>query len=562
MTAPDDLLGGLLRDLARPEAFPDEAWGATPRGLRQVEVVQTHISVVFLTATRAYKVKKPLSLWGFLDYATPAARQHWCREEVRLNRRLAPDVYLGVAPVLAEGGRLRLGAVGESAGTPDAEHAVVMRRFRAQDTLEARLGAGRASPDDLRRLGRLLGAFHRALPLGAPGRPAPSPEAFAGVLRQNVAATRAFVPRLFPAALHGDLERRFAQQLAGAQAPLARRRDAGRFVDGHGDVRLEHVLVEGSALAVIDCVEFTTSLRHIDACSDAAFLVMDLLTRGRDDLARAFALAWMRATRDAGDRLWGLYVAYRAHVRAKVDATTSLEPEVPEAQRAAKAASAQRHLALAASVLRLAGGRPALVLLRGPSGTGKSVLGAGLAPWLRAVHLRSDVVRKELHGLAPLARPAPGQVAGLYGAAASARTYAALLERGLAAGRRGRSALLDATWLRRDGRREALERARAAGLATVIVDVEAPPELVRERLRARQARGDDASDADVAVYEEQLRTAEPVLPGEAPCHLPYAAGSPVEPLLLALLDGVARQDPPAGGGWGATPCLTPSGGVG
>lgn len=527
----------LLRDLADPRAYPEAAWGGIPAAARRVEVIQTHISAVFLTTARAYKVKKPVRLWGLVDYGTPEARRHWCEEEVRLNRRLAPDVYLGVVPVVERAGRLHVGEPGGAGGA--VEHAVAMRRFRAQDTLEARVLAGAAGADDLAALGRLLARFHAAHPLAPAEARAVRAATFAGVLAANVRATRAFVPGLFPERVHAGLEVALARRLRRSRASLRGRLARGVAVDGHGDVRLEHVLVEGPRTSVIDCVEFTRVWRHLDPVADAAFLGMDLLSRGRLDLARAFVRAYVEAADDPGGGLWELFLAYRAHVRAKVDATTSAEAEVPAEQRAEKAASARRHLALAWALARWGGDRPPLVVLRGPSGSGKSVLAAALAPWLLGEVLRSDVVRKEHFGLAPQDRPGAARRAEVYGASASEAVYAALLERGLGLVARGVTAFLDATYLRAPARTAVLRAAADAGVPCVVLDLECPAAVVRERLERRAAEGRDPSDADLAVYEQQVRTAEPLSPAEAPHVVTHAAGTDPSITLMALLDRVA-----------------------
>lgn len=511
-------LDRLLRELADPVAHPEACWAGVPAGQRRVEVVQTHISVVFLTAHHALKVKKPVALWGLVDYATLQARQHWCEEEVRLNRRLAPGLYLGVRPVLERGGRLVVGEEGEG---PAVEHGVLMRRFDPAHTLERHVQEGRATPALLEEVGRRLRAFHAAHPLEAAARAVLTPRLHAGVLAQNMRATRGFVPQLWPHALHRVLERRLTAGFLRLRGRIRERLASGRCVDGHGDLRLEHVLVGepgagaghgGAAVAVIDSVEFTTRLRHIDPLSDLAFLVMDLLTRGQPALAEAL-LAGYGVTPAERPLLWH-YAAYRAHVRAKVEATTACEDEVPLAQRERARERARGFFALALTLARRGVAAPGLVLLRGPSGSGKSVIGNVLGPWLDAEVVRSDVIRKQLFGLQPLDRPDAEARKVVYGPEAGARTYAEVLRRGLAAVAAGRHAVLDATFLLLRARREVQEAARAAGVPLVLVDIEVPPEVVRARLRERTARGDDASDADVAVYEAQLRTAEPLAPDE------------------------------------------------
>jgi aminoglycoside phosphotransferase family enzyme/predicted kinase len=507
----------LIRELQDPRAYPEPAWSGTPAGARRVEVVQTHISVVFLTTHHAYKVKKPLSLWGLVDYATREARERCCHDEVRLNRRLAPDVYLGVVRIVERDGRWRVDAEdgADSGAARYVEPAVAMRRFRPEDTLEARVLAGSAGGAELRAVGARLAAFHAAHPLRGPALQALSARAHAKVLTQNVRSTRAYVPDLFDPRAHAALERRLAQGLCRLRGTLDRRLRAGAAVEGHGDLRLDHVLLEGGDAArvgVVDTVEFTTRLRHIDRLSDLAFLVMDLLAHGRRDLAAAL-LAGYGVAAEGLATLWH-FAAYRAHVRAKVDATTAAEAEVPEAQRAAARLRARGHLVLAWTLAARGSLPSAVILMRGPSGSGKSVLASAIAPWLDAELVQSDVVRKALFGLAPLARPSAAERAEVYGEQAGERTYAEVLRRGLEAAGRGH-VLLDATYLRADARLEAREAVERRGLSFRILDLQVEPALARERLRRRGARGDDPSDADVAVYERQVETQEPLTTAEA-----------------------------------------------
>jgi hypothetical protein len=532
----DEHLARLLRELADPAAYPESDWEGVEPARRRVEVVQTHISVVFLTARTAYKVKKPLALWGFLDYGTLAARRRWCEEEVRLDRRLAPDLYRGVVPIARSGGRLVVGAAGAA-----EEHAVVMRRFRPEDTLEARLAAGRAAEADVALVARLLARFHREHRLEEAALRRAVPGLFAGVLAQNVRATLEFVPGLFPERLHASLAARLARALRAERESL-RRRAAELAVDGHGDVRLEHVLVETGATSIIDAVEFTTRLRHIDPLSDAAFLWMECVARGRRDLADAFLAAYAAAGGPVDHGLLTLFAAYRAHVRAKVAATTSAETEVPAAQRAAAADSARRHLVLAWALAGQGRGPAPIVMLRGPSGSGKSVLARELAPWLDAVVVRSDEVRKELFGLAPLARPSGEAKEALYASSASQRTYAEVLRRGLEAARAGRVAFLDATYLLARARRAVIDAASEAGVPWLVVDLETPPDEVRRRLAERAARGDDASDADLGVYEQQLAEAEPLSAEERVRTLVARPGDDPSILLTSLAE--AALPPP------------------
>ncbi|MFV1958428.1 MAG: AAA family ATPase [Planctomycetota bacterium] len=520
----------LIEALSRPEAFGAEG---------PVEVVQTHVSAVFLTRDHAYKIKKPLNLWGFLDYGTVEVRKHWCEEEVALNRRVAPPIYEGVAAIR----RRPDGSIGLEGEGEIVEHAVVMKRLPAGATFQEMLDASTLGEDDIREAAATLAAFHRTYRLAPEEAALARPSSFGGVVRQNVLATREAIGRLFPRVVHEGLARRLARLLRNARGLIRQRVAAGRMVNGHGDVRLEHVVRYDGKVGVIDCVEFSPLIRHVDPLCDMAFLSMDLTEKGRPDLARVFEASYLEHLGESDEvarTLMPLYRAYRAHVRAKVDELTWRSPEVDAAVREQKALGARRFLALAWTYAR-EGETPPLVLLRGPSGTGKSALAGKLAPWIGAEVVRSDLVRKELFGLGPTERLDAAGKARLYAPEMSARTYETVLGRGLGWMRRGRGPILDATYLRADARAEVRRAALSIGAPFAIVDVTCPPEEVRRRLAARTAAGTDASDADVKVYESQSKETEPLSAVEERVAVSYASGTPVELVVLEILDVLERH---------------------
>jgi aminoglycoside phosphotransferase family enzyme/predicted kinase len=557
-----------LAGLQDPAAFP--------RAGDRVEVRQTHISLVFLTGDRVYKVKKTVALWGFLDYGTLEKRRFYCDEEVRLNRRLAPGVYLGVAPVVRRGARLAVGEVEADAmprratsqrlASPKADDGevvdwcVVMRRLADEDTLAHRVRTGQAAVVEVEDVGRTIARSHATADRGPAVRGVARPIAFARILRQNFVATHDAVPRAFPEALHAWLARRVGALLRSQRATLARRWRAGVPVEGHGDLRAEHVVrADGPHVpdadrgpdaasppwAIIDCVEFAPTLRCIDPLSDAAFLAMDLASLGRRDLAEAYLAAYLAERPDAdAAALLPLFLAYRAHVRAKVDAHRATEDEVPAADRAAAAAGARRHLALAWSYARTGEDAPPppLVLVAGTSGTGKSMLAHAMAPVLGADLVSSDVERKRLAGLPVTARLSGDALAALYSRAMSVRTYAALAaaaDRSLAA---GRPVILDATYLLRAARAAAVDAAHRRGCPTAIVTVAVPEEIAFERIARRSAAGADASDATWDVHVAQAAAAEPVGRDEADVVLRHDGRRPAEDALMPLLDGLCARD--------------------
>jgi hypothetical protein len=349
------------------------------------------------------------------------------------------------------------------------------------------------------------------------------------------------VPEPFPARVHAGLRTRLLRRLWQERGRIRRRVRAGLMTDGHGDIRLEHVIRRAGRTSIVDCCEFSTTLRHVDPLSDAAFLSMDLSARGRPDLAAVYERAWCEASGDP-DAPWllPLYRAYRAHVRAMVDEQSCRRPEVPEATRERKSRGALRTMALAWSETR-AGAVPPVIVLRGAAGVGKSWLATRIAPWLRAEVVRSDVVRKELLGVDPTWRPGPGAKEEVYGAAMHERTYRALLQRAGEALDRGRAAILDATYLKRFTREEVRAFAAARGAPYAVLDVTCEEAEVRRRLVARAREGRDASDADQAIYEEMMRTAEPLKGDEAALFASHRSGRPAEEALMPLLDVLEAQ---------------------
>ncbi len=514
----------LIADLTRPDAYPHPVDGS-------VEVRQTHISAVFLAGAYAYKVKKPLDL-GFLDFRDLARRHHFCLEEVRLNRRLAPDVYLGVVPVTRAGGR----HVMDGSGEP-VEYAVWMRRLPDDATLAEGLARGELTPDIMAEVGGRLARFHAVADCGAEVAQWAGLETVAFNARENFQQLAPYAGRSLaePVLVRlRDLTERWLDRLR----PVIEDRAARRVPrDTHGDLRLDHIYRFAAApppgdLVIIDCIEFNERFRFADPVSDLAFLTMDLRFRGRPDLATTLAEAWFHVSGDEeGRQLLPFYEAYRAVVRAKVGSMTLDEPEIPAAQRAAEAQRARAHGLLALGALAPAAERPGLVLVTGLPGTGKSRLAAGLAEAAGLAVVSTDVTRKALAGV-PWGEGTPADPhLDLYTPEWNDRTYDACLEQAathLAAG--GRVAV-DGT-LREARRRAAfLDLARQLCVPALVLVCEASAATVRARLDARTG---DASDATWAVYQ-QLR-ARWEAPGAAEPARSVDAGASAERAVGQALD--------------------------
>ena len=505
--------------LARPDTYP--------HGPVTVEVRETHISWVFLAGELAYKLKKPLVL-DFVDYGTGARRREMCVAEVRLNRRLAPDLYLGVRGVAPTADGFEL--TGDD--DPRAiDFVVEMRRYDESQTLSARLERGELHPRDVVEVGRVLARFHENAARVSPAR--------APVL----AAERRFERNLHE--LLGDVEQRseierveslerFAHAFVTAHAQtLAIRAGRGQVREGHGDLRAEHVLL-GDRVRIVDCVEFDPALRELDVADDLAFLVFDLAARGGERFGAILVQAYRDAGGDPGpDALIAFYAAYRALVRAKVALVRGAQLPGTTAEHGRQSAHARDLIALAE---RFAWGarRPLVIVVCGVPASGKSHLARALAELSGLPHLSSDVIRKRLAGLGNTAR-APDET---YRAEWNERTYAELGRRTSDALAGGGGAIVDATFRHRADRR-AFTAALGASPPIVFIECQAPLAVLAHRAADRERTRDRVSDAGLAVVLREQSSWEPLDEVPANALLTLRTDRPVEQTtgdVLALLD--------------------------
>jgi uncharacterized protein len=459
-------------------------------GVREVELVETHVSWVFLTGRHAYKVKKPVKL-PFVDFGTLKLRKHYCEEELRVNRRLAPQLYIAVVPI---GGTPAAPRVGRK---PAFEYAVKMREFAATDRLDRRLEGKRLPDAALPEFGARLARFHSSLP---PVRGI-APDEIGATATRNIDELQSYLGR--GSRREVALLRAWTERQCVRLAPIfVLRAAAGAHRECHGDLHLQNLLWRDGKIVAFDALEFDRKLRDVDIMSEAAFLAMDLRAHGRTDLAYALLNRYLEVGGDyEGLEVLRFYLVYRALVRAKVAA-------IKRTQTAADGHDAERYLATALELRSPT--KPLLVITRGLSGSGKTFVTDALVSRLPAIRVRSDIERKRLHGVAFLARTGSPLAAGLYGSAASKRTYAALAEIADRLLRNGENAIVDATFLRRSQRLEFMQVAAANAAHFVILDCTASAGELRNRLLKRAQSGRDASEADIAVLERQLATEEPL----------------------------------------------------
>lgn len=437
-----------------------------------IEVRETHISWVILTGEYAYKIKKPVRL-SFLDFSTLERRHEDCEQEVRLNRRFAPELYLGVVAIT---GRLEAPQV-NGTGIP-LEFAVQLRQFSSDRELAELVTHNAVTTDALRSFGSHLAHIHAA--------------STAYSVRSNAWAT---VERNLQelAQVPESLEEWLRTEHARLQPLLDRRGTSGRIRECHGDLHAGNVVCWRGELIAFDCIEFNANLRQIDVADDVAFLMMDLSARARRDLAYAFANGWLEVSGDFGAiALWRWFRVHRALVRTKVERLNGHEEQAAGYLRTALA--------------ELERNTPRLIVMCGMSGSGKTWASTQLLQRLGGVRVRSDVERKRLAGLQAQesSRSLPGS--GIYTLEFNERVYTHLTECARTILLAGENTIIDAAFLRRHERLGFIALAEALQVPVTIVHCHAPLDELRSRLLARR---DDASEATVEVLERQATYWEP-----------------------------------------------------
>ncbi len=440
-------------------------------------VAETHSAVVYFAGDFAYKLKKPVRL-GFLDFTTLAARASACARETELNRRFAPDVYLGVAEVRDPDGQ-------------PCDYLVVMRRMPESRRLSALIRAGQPAGPAVRQVARTLAAQHARAARDPKISEQGSRDAVQQRWQDNLEQLRAACAAHVPVAEIDEVATLAGRFLAGREPLFDARVRAGRIVDGHGDLLAGDIFWLDDGIRVLDCLDFDDRLRWLDGLDDAAFLAMDLDRLGARELAAQFSRWYSEYSGDpAPASLLHHYVAYRATVRAKVGCVRAGQGDA--------AAAAQARQFVATAIRHLRAGAVTLVLVGGLPGTGKSSLAGAIADGLGWTVLSSDRVRKELAGVVPERRAATPYGSGIYSPAWTERTYAELLRRATELLSLGESVLIDATWTSAGHRTAAAAAARQAAADLVQLRCTAPTRLAADRIAGRAGGTSEATPAIAA----------------------------------------------------------------
>lgn len=474
-----------------------------PAGVAQLELVQTHISWVLLAGDVAYKIKKPVKL-PFLDFSTLAQRQRYCADELRLNRRFAPDLYLDVVGIFNTPENPQWAGT----GTP-IEYAVKMRRFDEASRLDRVCARGELRPEHLSDLAETLVTFHNSADVAPMASRFGSASSILTPARDNFSD----LLRLLPGK---DVHKRLAVLSAWTEAQfvqlaprMAARKQQGRVRECHGDLHLANLVLIRQHVQMFDCLEFNEELRWIDVASELAFTYVDLLAHQQPGLANWLVNEVLSRSGDYdAAHVLRFYAVYRALVRAKVAALRAEQTGV-DAQEALD------YIALAERLLQKQPLR--LMITHGLSGCGKTVASNALLQSdanPATLRLRSDVERKRLFGLTSTARSGSALDAGIYTPDAHARTYAHLYEMAADLLQAGWSVIVDAAFLGHAERQSFRVLAHASGAAFSILAPQATPEQLRERIQARHALGQDASEATLDVLAQQMNTLEPLAADE------------------------------------------------
>jgi aminoglycoside phosphotransferase family enzyme/predicted kinase len=468
-----------------------------------VRVIETHISWVLLTGPYAYKIKKPVKL-DFLDFSTLERRREYCLQELRLNRRLAPQLYLDVVPITGSSIEPRMDGTGTA-----IEYALRMREFPQEDLLVNRLAQGQVEARHVDAIADALVTFHERAATADPSAEFGRAASLSQEALDNFAAIERLLTgngmHLRISALKRWTQDRHAQLLA----VFGERRDRARIRECHGDLHTGNIALVDDAPAIFDCIEFNAAFRWIDVMSEIAFIAMDLVARGRTDFAYRLLNRYLEGSGDhAGLQVLRYYLVYRAMVRAKIDCIRARQPDLPPS---AGTREWQDFIARVALAERFARQQPRLLAITfGPSGSGKSTAALYAAEHAEMIRIRSDVERKRLFGLKAGDSSHSALDAGIYSAAASAQVYDRIAFLARDAIEAGFAVIVDAAFLQRDSRRRFRQLATSMGAQFAILDCRAAPAELSARIEARQRAGSDPSEATRAVLERQQRTIEPL----------------------------------------------------
>ena len=497
-----------------------------------IELIETHISWVILTGDFAYKIKKPINL-GFLDFSTLEKRLQCCHEELRLNSRLAAEIYLEVVPITGSPEQPVLSGTGEA-----IEYAVKMVQFPQQAQLDNMLANDELQPYHIDAIAELVAGFHATIAVTADDSDYGDSDHVLYPIVENFNQIRQCHHGAPDNTVLAELEQWSQSTFASLNPVFEQRKRDGFIRECHGDMHLRNLVWFHDKPLAFDCLEFNPALRWIDTLSEVAFLVMDLDDRDQPRLAWRFLNRYLEYCGDySGVRVLRFYLVYRALVRAKVDAIRSAQAHISASDQRQADEDYHTYLQLAQSYVRPA--EPKLIITRGLSASGKSTLTQPLLESIGAIRIRSDVERKRLFSVGPGAQNKTGIDQGIYSVEASVQTYDRLKQLAADVLAAGFTVIVDAAFLKYQQRDPFKQLAVETNSTFVILEFTASVDTLRQRIRARV---DDVSDADLAVLEHQLATTQPLGDSEQPYCIEIDTETDFD--LDTLVKAITRLDVP------------------
>jgi hypothetical protein len=512
------MLPELVKALLEPKAYPEVT--------KRIELIQTQMSFVFLTDDYVYKVKKPVNL-GYLDYTTLGKRHFYCQREVELNRRLCPEVYLGVVPITRDRGAIWVAGKGKI-----IEHAVKMRRLPQEAMMDVLLAKNQVSPEMLTRVAQKLVAFHQKAKTNANISAFGDINAITQNAEENFTQTEKYIGKTISKEKYQRIKR-YTEGFIKKNTPLFRKRiKEGKIRDCHGDLHAAHICFT-NGICIYDCIEFNDRFRYCDVASEVAFLAMDLDHYGRADLARSFVSAYLAESRDTELRkLLNFYQCYRAYVRGKVESFKLDDPYIAPAEKRHTLEIASSYFDLANSYIR---SRPVLFITTGLVGTGKTFLAQALAKRLGLVVISSDVTRKKLASIPITEHRFEEFDTGIYSPEFSRKTYDKIFSEAKAILSDGGSVILDASFIKAE------ERLKAKGLAEemdadfLIIECTLDEESIKQRLAQRREQ-ETTSDGRWEIYQPQKKAFDPVIEVSSQKHAIIDTSKPVAENVRQILE--------------------------
>ncbi|MCD6580553.1 MAG: AAA family ATPase [Desulfuromusa sp.] len=472
----------------------------------EVELIETHISWIFLAGEFAYKLKKPVN-FGFLDFSTLEKRRYFCQEELRLNKRFAPQLYLEVIRIGGESDNLKLN------GKPEIDYLVKMRRFPQQKQLDRMLADGELSVEHIERFAKKIAQIHTQAPIAETKSEFGSPRSIIEPILQNFAQIRRFLPDASMIRQVDELEKWSRTAHTKLQKTFLQRQTEGFIRECHGDIHLANMAWFDEAPLLFDCIEFSESLRWIDPINDVAFLTMDLDDRGEAALGWHFLNRYLQETGDyPGMALLNFYKIYRAMVRTKVTCLRLSQPDLSEAERNDDLELVQSYLELATGYITPR--TPQLIITHGLSGSGKTSFINKLAPLCNSICVHSDLERKRLHQLAPDENSRSPVTGGIYSTAAGTDTYSRLCELADILLKAGITAIVDATFIKQSARKQMHQLALEQQVPLIILDFPLNEETLRQRIKLRSEQPGKISEATGDVLDYQLAQEDPLSTAE------------------------------------------------